>query len=223
MSTIEPLPTLLISGRARSGKNTLATKLSTHLLTLEVALADGVREQALALDPLIHVPTNLSICDRRDPTRRSTAMRPGDYPLSTLVETYGWEEVKRLPAVRRLLQRLGTEAGFVFWGDPGLWVDRMVENVRVALEQTETRPELLVVTDVRMTHEWERLVSHPLLNCRHVHLVRPQSETLSGDAATHRSEAELERLGGDADLRLVNDGDPEDLVNPVLQLLADRR
>lgn len=84
--------TIGLTGKARSGKSTVAEILRRdHGFTI-VSFADTLRDMALAIDPLIPAPVN------------------GER-LATLVKWYGWEKCKdQYPEVRRFLQRLGTDA-----------------------------------------------------------------------------------------------------------------
>ena len=87
---------LLLIGLAQAGKDTAATLIMAEdARFLRVAFADPVREMALRLDPLVGGPGFCPYCG-------DAAMR-----LSGAVEVYGWEEAKKLPDVRRLLQRMG--------------------------------------------------------------------------------------------------------------------
>lgn len=185
---------IALTGLARSGKDTVGQHLVTRGFT-RVALADELKKAALALDPL--VPD----MDPADPTQ-------GDFPtghvrLSEYVAAFGWEEAKTNPEVRRTLQRLGSEAGWMFHGKD-LWTQR-VENVMAESDGP------FVITDLRMPHEaeWVRSLGGEIWR------VERPGTGLAAAQGTHVSEAG----GFDADRVLTNDGTLEQLYKKVDALL----
>lgn len=185
---------IALTGLARSGKDTVGQHLVTRGFT-RVALADELKKAALALDPL--VPD----MDPADPTQ-------GDFPtghvrLSEYVAALGWEDAKTNPEVRRTLQRLGSEAGWMFHGKD-LWTQR-VENVMAESDGP------FVITDLRMPHEaeWVRSLGGEIWR------VERPGTGLAAAQGTHVSEAG----GFDADRVLTNDGTLEQLYEKVDALL----
>lgn len=115
-------------GRAGSGKDSAAAVLVAAGWT-RVAFADGVKEMAYDIDPVVR-------------NKVGTPM-----PLAGLVDVVGWDRAKELPDVRRFLQRLGTEGVRRHLGD-SVWVD-------LAAEKIDAVGGPVVVTDVRFPNEVE--------------------------------------------------------------------
>lgn len=180
---------IAVTGLARHGKDTVANRLVSHHGFVRDAFADDLKLAALALDPCVEVVN-------------------GHSRLSEVVEQLGWEAAKALPDVRRLLQRLGSEAGWMAHHRL-LWVD----HVAARIEAADDGRAGTVIPDLRFPHEqeWLRSVGGALVK---VH--RPGMQGTSGEQAAHRSEAWMERLVPDT--VLVNDGSLEDLHSRVDQL-----
>lgn len=184
-----------LTGLARSGKDTVGDHLVDEFGFTRVALADAIKNAALALDPL--VPD----MDPADPTE-------GDFPtghirLSEYVAAFGWEEAKTNPEVRRTLQRLGSEAGWMTHGED-LWL-------RKAERTMSEVPGPVVITDIRMPHEaaWVRSLGGKLWR------VQRPSTGLDAAQGTHISEAG----GFEVDRVVTNDGTLEQLYETVATLL----
>jgi len=111
-----------IHGKLGTGKDTLASFLTDHT---PYSFADPLRKGLLALNPLVDT---------------------GDEPewLQRLVHCYGWDEAKKIPDVRRLMQAYGTEAGRDIHGKD-CWVDLAEEFVGTH--------EKVVIRDVRFQNE----------------------------------------------------------------------
>lgn len=181
-------PVIGLTGLARSGKDTVGAMLVARHGFTRVSFADGVREAALALDPLIKIPSG-------DTVR-----------LSHVVDFYGWDEAKAIPEVRRTLQRIGSEAGWMIHGQ-NLWIDLAVTKI--------TGPT--VITDVRFAHEvaWLDSVGGSLWR-----IERPGNEqALTGATAAHASEAG--DLGREPDAVIVNDGTLDELTATVNALIKN--
>ena len=91
-------------------------------------------------------------------------------PLQEIVDDLGWDEAKKIPMVRELLQRMGTEAGRDIHGQD-VWVNHTFSNIHKDCEweysfhSGEGVLKQLLVTDVvipdlRFTNEAERIKSH---------------------------------------------------------------
>lgn len=118
-----------LCGYAGVGKDEAAKALVADGWT-RVAFADALRESLLALDPFV--------VTWADPSQHM--------PLSVIVKERGWELAKHTePEVRRLLQRLGTEAGRNIHGED-CWVN-------IALRKIRAIDTSVVVTDVRFPNE----------------------------------------------------------------------
>lgn len=126
-----------LSGYARSGKDEAAKVLVEEFGFVRVAFADKLREVLYALNPTVLHDIN---------TRRKDFEKPYKY-LQDVIDEYGWDGYKETvwgPEIRRLLQRLGTEAGRQTLWD-SIWVDAtfagLAEDAKV------------VVTDCRFENE----------------------------------------------------------------------
>jgi len=189
---VDSLPNIGLIGRRRVGKDTVAKILVEQYGYERLAFADPLREAALALNPIVCIGAG-----------------EVEGRLARVVETIGWEAAKdRYPEVRRILQRLGDEAGRRIHG-PDLWVRHMARRLRDA-----TGP--VVVTDVRYRNEAAVLRSRGF---RLVRVVRPTP--VSGDPADvagHASETELAMYRTDE--TLVNDSSLDDLARRVAVLVG---
>ncbi|MCM2391721.1 hypothetical protein [Streptomyces albipurpureus] len=125
-----------IIGRARTGKDTAGQWLIDNRGYRRVAFADPLKEAALNLDPLI---------EQIDMAFLGVDERP-DVRLSDLVGSYGWEESKEVPEVRRLLQELGASIRAI---DEVFWLRTALKNVTAANENGTP----CVITDVRYPNE----------------------------------------------------------------------
>lgn len=177
-----------LTGLARSGKDTVADHLVRHHGYTRVAFADPLRQAALALDPII------------EPT---AAGGTGPIRLSAVVGGTGWHAAKDVPEVRRTLQRLGSEAGWMIHGED-LWLRRAQETIAAVGGP-------VVVTDVRMPHEAAWMTEQGAALWR---VTRPGSG-LHGEQAVHGSEAG----GFDVDQELCNDGTLDNLYTAAGALL----
>jgi hypothetical protein len=162
-----------VSGRKRHGKDTFAARLVERHGFTRVAFADPMREMALALDPIIS----------------------DGWRLAALVETFGWEEAKANPEVRRTLQRLGTEAGRGVLGD-NIWVD-------TAMRYARSLGGRVVFTDCRFPNEADAIRDAG------GQIIRVNRPAFPDDGDPHPSETALDRYPFD-DL-VLNDGTVDDL------------
>lgn len=121
--------TIGLTGRARSGKSTVAEILRRDHGFTVISFADTLRDMALAIDPLIPAP----VLGER---------------LASLVHWYGWEYCKdQYPEVRRFLQRLGTDAVRDHLGRDA-WVDAWRRKIEE--EEADTS---VAAADVRFPNE----------------------------------------------------------------------
>jgi hypothetical protein len=184
-----PHPILGIMGVARAGKDTAAQALVADGWT-RVAFADGVREAALALNPITNIQTN-------DPSWVNR--------LSQRVEEYGWDGAKddagTREEVRRLLQRMGTEAGRHIHGED-CWI-------KLAKKKLDAAPGPVVVTDVRFRNEAEAIRSW---GGKIIKIERPGVGPCNG----HSSEA----LDFEPNISIDNFGSIEDLHRAIRKVAA---
>lgn len=127
---------IALSGYARSGKDEAAKVLVEEHGFIQVAFADKLREMLYALNPLISV-------------WRDWDGEPGPVYVQDVIDRYGWGSYKETAygtEIRRLLQRLGTEAGRQTLWD-SIWIDAALtglpEDARV------------VVSDARFFNEFD--------------------------------------------------------------------
>lgn len=168
-----------LTGLARAGKDTVAGHLIQHAHFQRVAFADALRGAALALDPWVIVadPAQVgldAINDEPVRTQRFTPMR-----LSTVVHTMGWERAKdEVPEVRRILQRLGTEAGWKIHGEM-LWVTPVLNTIAANPETN------FAITDVRFPTEIAAIQALP--NGHIFHVSRKAALARVGDTPTNQA------------------------------------
>jgi hypothetical protein len=116
-----------LCGYAGSGKDEAAKGLVADGWE-RVALADAVREALVALNPIVQ------------------SVHQGMCALSGLIsEVGGWSGAKEFPDIRRLLQRMGTEAGRDIHGQD-CWVN-------IARRKILATSSDVVVTDIRFANE----------------------------------------------------------------------
>lgn len=127
---------IALSGFARSGKDEAAKVLVEEFGFVRVAFADKLREMLYALNPLVSV-------------WREWDGEPGAVYVQDVIDRYTWDGYKETmygDEVRRLLQRLGTEAGRQTLWD-SIWIDAALtglpENAKV------------VVSDARFFNEFD--------------------------------------------------------------------
>lgn len=179
-----------LAGFAGSGKDE-AAKALVGLGYRRIAFADVLREMALAIDPFVF----------------ERAEGDGDIyifrRLSAVIQNYGWDDAKNeFPDVRRLLQRLGTEAGRDILGE-NIWVD-------TALGRETT--DKLVVTDVRFPNEVEGVRKRGGIV---VQIQRPGV----GPRNDHASETSL--LNYEFDAVIVNNGTIDELHEKMINLTKE--
>lgn len=175
-----------LSGYSTAGKDEAATVLVNHGFE-RVAFADVLRDMAYAVDPFIDVGDG-----------------PHDYEfgrLSDIIDKYGWDYSKNIfPDVRRLLQRLGTEAGRDILGG-NIWVDTAFNRAK---------SDRICVSDVRFPNEAQAIRDRGGV------LVRITRKGV-GPRNDHPSETSLNNY--DFDFYIENDGSIEDLHAKVKNLL----
>lgn len=128
-----------VTGFAQNGKTTIANYLAAHYGFTILSYADGVRDMALAIDPIV---------EYRDPTPEEGIDVVGYCRYSRVLSARGYEAAKQQADVRRLLQRIGTEGGRGVLG-PDVWVDAL----RNKLADTILERVNIVVPDVRFENE----------------------------------------------------------------------
>lgn len=135
-----------LSGYARTGKDEAAKVLVDKYGFTRVAFADKLRDVLYALNPVVGDTLWMDENDLGSVRARTTLVF-----LQDVIDLYTWDGYKETSygdEIRRLLQRLGTEAGRNLLGT-NIWVDAALtghhENAKI------------VVTDVRFPNEAERI------------------------------------------------------------------
>ncbi len=178
---------IVLSGYARSGKDTVANILVENEGFTRVAFADKLREMLYALDPWVW--------------KYEKGMKVWS-PLQAVIDEYGWDGYKDTwysEEVRRLLQRLGTEAGRKTLWD-SIWIDAALTG-----HPDDAR---LVISDGRFYNEFDAVVARGGYAWR---VDRPGV----GPANDHLSETEAVDYPRFS-LKIVNNGTLEELENTVL-------
>lgn len=176
------------SGYARSGKDTAVEQLGT-LGYHRIAFADKLREVLYALNPIVETDSG-----------------DGHRLLGEVIDKFGWNGYKESPfgpEIRRLLQRLGTEAGRQALWD-SIWVD-------AALRVVDNNPLMqYAISDCRFPNEADAVRSR---GGKMIRITRPGV----GPANSHASETGLDDYP--FDVFIDNDGTPEDLRDKIMEYL----
>lgn len=192
-----------LTGYIGSGKDTTGAALVKNHGFTRVSFADKVREVALAVDPIVAVQDNATA--RRIEPATSAGYPAGIYfRLSTVVGKLGWDEAKKIPDVRRMLQRLGTEGGRNILG----------ENVWVEAAFRSAPKGDIAVTDVRFPNEASAIWERDGVLWRIERVAAPRS-------SNHPSETQIDNIV--PDLTLSNNGTIEDLERLVASELQRAR
>lgn len=183
-----------LSAYAQSGKDTAAAILVEQGWT-RMAFGDAIRAFALGTVEWVKVR------DKR--VWWLAGYRPmRTVRLADLVARVGWEEAKKHPAVRSVLQDVGKKARDTFGDDA--WTDA----VMAAADATDGP---VVITDVRFPAEAAAIRSRP--SGRVVRIVRPGT----GPINAHPSETALDNYDG-FDAVVHNDSTPAELRTRILAL-----
>ena len=136
-----------LSGFARAGKDETAKVLVEEFGFVQIAFADKLREMLYALNPIVAVLSRScteTIREGWEPTESQIY-------LQDVIDTVGWDgykETKVGPEIRRLLQRLGTEAGRKTLWDT-IWIDATLANLDADAK--------VVVSDARFFNEFDAI------------------------------------------------------------------
>lgn len=163
-----------LSGYARSGKDETAKVLVEEFGFKRVAFADKLRDVIYALNPIVAFKV----------------YPPDDYMprgynphtvvhLQDVIDVYSWDKYKESeygPEIRRLLQRLGTEAGRQTLWD-SIWIDAALTGF--------SEDDRIVVTDCRFPNEAQAILD------RGGKVVRIERKGV-GPANSHASETSLD-------------------------------
>jgi nucleoside 2-deoxyribosyltransferase len=176
------------TGYARSGKDSASQMLVERFGFQKLAFADGVRVLAAAIDPYVDCGRDTHFTEGNSPFARYTE----------LLRARGYEQAKACPDVRRLLQRIGTEAARAVFGD-NVWVRLLSDKLceMNALGPDGAGRTNVAISDVRYQNEAEFIQRYGGIVVR---IVRPGY----GGNDTHTSEASIVDIDVDATLTATN-------------------
>ena len=169
-------------GYATVGKDRIAREFVERDGFERVGFADSLKSILYALNPRIELFNNDFV---------------GFWHVQTLVDQKGWDEAKKEPEVRQLLQRLGTEGGRVALGED-VWVKALFASPHAAR---------IVIPDVRFENEARAIRERGGV------VVRVHRDGV-GPINNHVSD----RINFEADIDVYNDSTPE---NAYLTILAN--
>ena len=164
-------------GYAQSGKNTLAEEFVKNNGFERKGFADALKSILYSLDPFIDYDGNR---------------------LSNYVDKYGWEESKKTPEIRELLQLLGTEGGRQTLGTD-IWVDTLFSQPHKAR---------LVISDLRFENEAAEVKRRG--GCV-IRVDRPGIGPINGHIS--------EKLNFEADITIYNNGTPYEAYMKIIEQL----
>lgn len=192
---------IALSGYARAGKDEAAKVLVEKHGFIQVAFADKLREMLYQLNPLLG---SLNLDNPWFKERHKRLVYVQD-----VIDKYGWQGYKETEwstEIRRLLQRLGTEAGRQTLWD-SIWIDAALTGL----------PEdaKVVVSDARFLNEFDAVIA------RGGYIWRIDREGV-GPANDHISETQA--VGYDKfSLHLNNNGTLEEFRQMVSDEYAAKR
>jgi hypothetical protein len=174
-----------LCGHAGAGKDEAARGL-VEIGWERVSIADAVRDAVVELDPLIHSDNCLVVT-----------------PLSNVMAEFDndWNVVKKFPDVRRLLQRMGVEAGRNIHGE-NCWVS-------IAKRKIAATTSNVVITDVRFPTEVALIRE---LGGEIIRIEKPGICPVNDHPAEHQPI--------EADHTITNDGTIEQLHDTIRQLVS---
>jgi len=118
-----------LTGYAQSGKDTVANVLVERYGFTRIAFADKIREFLYETNPMYDSIVGEPLF------------------VKAKVDRDGWEEAKKSPQIRRLLQNSGVAARNLF--GPNFWVNEAMKTML-----NDPRPDMsYVITDVRFLNE----------------------------------------------------------------------
>ena len=178
-------------GYARSGKNTLAEEFVKNDGFDQRGFADALKSILYSLNPILPAPNWTEV---GDDFGTAGVIRVKDY-----VDAYGYEESKKVPEIRQLLQRLGTEGGRVALGTD-IWVNTLFSRPHGAR---------LAISDLRFENE------AAAVKARGGYVIRVERPGV-GPANNHASE----KLDFEADYTVYNNRTPHEAYLDVVGFLV---
>lgn len=191
-----------ITGFAQSGKDE-TVKILNEIEFQRVSLADPVRQGVYNIDPYVLVKPEDAHYDELDNVFVQSPYESANLVLRLreIVTLLGWDEAKKIPEVRRLLQYYGTEGGREVFGNT-IWTDTADKYIR------ENKIEKVAVSDVRFMNELDWVRSKPN------NLVIKIKRKGVGPVNSHSSDLGIaDEL---CDIIINNDGSLEDLREKLI-------
>lgn len=183
-------------GETESGKDSIADFAIEDFGARRIALADPIRECALAIDPIVAIQAT------GNPDQIRVAR------LSDVVSELGWREAKKIPEVRRLLQRIGTEMGREIIDDD-LWIVMGLRRMMAYYNGSGGELNRFIFTDVRFPNESVKIREFVEANDGVLDLVRVKRPGY-GPVNDHDSENSYDKIEPIA-AHIDNKGDLNDL------------
>lgn len=187
---------IALVGYAGAGKDAAALALIGNGF-VRVSFADALREAVLIINPWIN--------------------NCGGYPLtggfarlSWLIDSIGWNEAKKNPEVRRLLQIVGTEAGRDIHGED-CWTDIAADKISAVFADGRN----VVITDCRFENEVHALRRVAAWDNHAIKFVRINRESV-GPVNGHVSETGIDKIA--CDFQIANNGTLEQLHKQILDI-----
>lgn len=177
-----------LGGYAYAGKDAFADVLEKNLGWYKTYMSKALRESLETLNPIVGL-------DVRDHILR----------FKEAIEILGYEEAKKLPEVRALLQRMGTEVGRKLWSED-FWVDLCFKD---AVKQLEAGRNV-VITGIRYPNELFAIQS---LSGTSVWVTRPENYAVNDHSSDNSLTPE------NFDYTFKNEGTLEDLETTVPEFL----
>ena len=182
---------IALSGYARSGKDEAARVLVEEHGFVRVAFADKLREMLYALNPIVAFKYD------------------GPVYAQDVIDVYGWDGYKETEygtEIRRLLQRLGTEAGRQTLWD-SIWIDAALTGLPDDAK--------VVISDCRFANEAESVRKRGGKVWR---ITRPgMGPAVGTDGSIHPSETSLDNWNFDH--HLLNNGTLEEYRNSIADVM----
>lgn len=195
-------------GSAGAGKDAVGSFITDMVQNASTfAFAEPVKHAAMLIDPVITSNATTGKLTR----------------LSEIVYRIGWDRAKReYPEIRRILQRVGTDAGWQLHQNPNLWTDLTDSNITAAV-QSWPSSMVPVITDVRFAHEAEYIRSQggQIIDVMRVLPTTEAVETYQQRHPHNIASSETEVLA--SDYTIVNNGDLDDLRARVKHYLEHNR
>ena len=173
-SYLEQEKILAFTGFAGSGKDSVAQQFVKNDGYERIGFADPLKKMLYALNPRIELFNDDFI---------------GHWHIKNIVDIKGWDEAKKEPEIRQLLQKLGTESGRAALGED-IWVKTLFNSPHGAR---------IVIPDVRFKNEADEISRS---GGTVVRIIRPGV----GPVNDHASD----QINFEADYTLVNDGTLEE-------------